>query len=323
MTGRLIMANSLLSPPRIFISVASFSDPMLIFTIRSALETARYPERLSFGIVDQNAMSVETELPQGEWRNAYLRIEPHQSRGACWARSLAMTLYAGEEYFLQIDSHSLFEQHWDMTLVETLESISNRSGNPKVLVSTRPFAFEFDDDGAARAKRFTPSTIRLVPKDGTTIDLSEPVITFAAYNSNESRDLPGFQVSAAFLFARGSFVEEVPYDPYLYFHGEEQDISIRAFTHGWDIWHPNAVPLLHLYKTRAAGEAPLHWDPQFEAKRQEKWPDLRNRAHRRLADLIEGRLAGAYGLGSARSIDDYLGFSGMTVKPKQAGTSPA
>lgn len=301
---------------RIFVSVASFCDPMLLFTIRSALKTARHPERLSFGIVDQNKTSVEPEIPRGAWRIAYLTIDPHQSRGACWARALAMSLYSGEDYFFQIDSHTLFETDWDVTLIETLNSISIRNGNPKIVVSTRPFAFEFAADGSIETKRFTAETIKLVARESV-LKLAEPVISFAAWNSKESGDIPGYQVSAAFLFTRGGFVEEIPYDPYFYFHGEEQDISIRAFTHGWDIWHPNAVPLYHLYKTRTDGEAPLHWDPQFEEKRSEKWLEMRNRAWRRLADLIEGRLGGVYGLGADRSIDDYLRFSGLTLEARQ------
>jgi len=307
---------------RIFISIASFCDPMLNFTVRSAVETARHPERLSFGIVDQSRQSANDALPTGSWRTAYLHIDPHQSRGACWARTLAMTLYAGEAYFLQIDSHTCFDQDWDVTLVETLEAASSRSGNPKVIISTRPFAFEIDADGSVSKKRFTSGTLKLVPKNPV-LNLAAPVVSFSCINSKETRDLAGFQISAAFLFTRGMFVEQIPYDPFLYFHGEEQNISIRAFTHGWDIWHPNAVPLFHLYKTRGAGEAPLHWDSEFEIKRGEKWIDLRTRAHSRLADLITGKLSGVYALGSVRSIADYLKFSGLTLErtPTQTATA--
>jgi hypothetical protein len=298
---------------RIFISIASFCDPMLMFTIKSALDTARYPGRLSFGIVDQSNAPIENDLPSGEWRHAYLHVDPHHSRGACWARALAMTLYTDEEYFFQIDSHTLFEQDWDVTLIEVLERISKESANRKILLSTRPFAFEIEDGDVISKKRFTATTLKLTPKDPV-LKLSEPVMKFAGVDSKEMRDIPGFQISAAFLFTRGQFVEEIPYDPFLYFHGEEQNISIRAFSHGWDIWHPNRMPLYHLYKTRAQGEAPLHWDPQFEVRRKEKWLELRSRAHRRLADLVGGKLVGVYGLGSTRSIQDYLQLGGLQLE---------
>lgn len=305
------------SPPRMFVSIASFCDPMLAFTVREALGKARHPGRLSLGIVDQSPQSLEHALARGAGRMAYLHVAPHQSRGACWARALAMSLFAGEDYFFQIDSHTSFDAGWDEALVAALEAICARSGNRRSILSTRPFAFEIAADGSIRTSRFTDCTLKLVPRE-TVLKPDAPVISFVCHNSGSRDDLPGFQVSAANLFTRGSFVEEVPYDPFFYFHGEEQDISIRAFTHGWDIWHPNSVPLYHLYKSRADGEAPLHWDPQFEQRRAEKWTDLRSRAHARLADLIAGRLTGAYGLGSERSIDDYLRLSGTCLGEGEA-----
>ncbi|MDH4982129.1 GlcNAc-transferase family protein [Hyphomicrobium sp. D-2] len=298
---------------RIFVSVASFCDPLLEFTIRNAVATARHPERLSFGIVEQNDVSVESALPTGRWRTAFLHVNPRHSRGACWARALAMTLYAGEEYFFQIDSHTCFDQHWDVTLIDTLEQIDARSGNAKVAISIRPFAFEIDDDGSIRTKRFTETTLRLTPTVSV-IKRSEPVLQFASEDTKHRDDVAGFQISAAYLFTRGHFAAEVPYDPLFYFHGEEQNISIRAFTHGWDIWHPNAVPLYHLYKKRGAKEAPLHWDADFESQRQEKWFELRRRADRRLGELMTGKLSGAYGLGSVRTFDDYLKVSGLRLE---------
>lgn len=304
-------------PPRIFVSIASFCDPMLAFTVRELTQKARHPDRLALGIVDQSPAPVDHFLPAGAWRTACLRVDPHQSRGACWARALAMTLHAGEDYFFQIDSHTALDRDWDVTLIEALEAVSARSGNVKSILSTRPFAFGIGDDGTIHANRFTANTLKLVPKEPV-LKRADPVMSFACHDSGVSDDLPGFQVSAAYLFTRGSFVEEIPYDPYLYFHGEEQNLSIRAFTHGWDIWHPNAVPLYHLYKSRADGEAPLHWDSGFEDGRGEKWTTLRARASHRLADLIDGRLTGSYGPGAARTIGDYLRFAGIRIEKAEA-----
>ncbi len=129
----------------------------------------------------------------------------------------------------------------------------------------------------------------------------------------EMRDLAGFQISAAFLFTRGCFVEEIPYDPFMYFHGEEQNLAARAYTRGWDIWHPNRVPLYHLYKRRQPNEAPLHWDKAFEEKRLEKWIDHRNRANSRLSDLLTGSLRGVYGKGDVRTISDLLNRTGFST----------
>ena len=44
----------------------------------------------------------------------------------------------------------------------------------------------------------------------------------------------GFHVAGGCVFAPGRIVNEIPYDPLLYFHGEEQALALRAWTRGWD-----------------------------------------------------------------------------------------
>ncbi|MDB5752790.1 MAG: hypothetical protein JWP65_3211, partial [Ramlibacter sp.] len=39
---------------RIFVSLASYCDPMLSFTVGRAMATAQAPQRLHFGVVDQS-----------------------------------------------------------------------------------------------------------------------------------------------------------------------------------------------------------------------------------------------------------------------------
>lgn len=209
-----------------------------------------------------------------------------------------------------------------MTLTDALEEVSAKQKTDKIVLSTRPFAFEFNDTGKIETKRFTQNTLKLTPKEGV-IRLSDPVLKYSAINAGTTADLQGHQISAAFVFTRGQFVNEVPYDPFFYFHGEEQNISIRAFTRGWHIWHPNKAPLYHLYKTRAEGEAPLHWDAQFEGRRQENWQTLRSLATSRLTALLNKQLEGVYGLGPVRSIDDYLKLSGLKLENDLQVLKPA
>jgi len=38
-----------------------------------------------------------------------------------------------------------------------------------------------------------------------------------------------------------------PYDPGLYFHGEELSLAVRDFTHGYDLFHPTRDILWHSY----------------------------------------------------------------------------
>ena len=69
---------------------------------------------------------------------------------------------------------------------------------------------------------------------------------------------PGAFYSGHFVFTLGSFLTEVPYDPNIPFDGEEDSMSIRAFTHGWDVFYMVGTPLiLHMYGPR---NGPAIWD---------------------------------------------------------------
>ena len=57
-------------------------------------------------------------------------------------------------------------------------------------------------------------------------------------------------------------MSEVPYDPELYFHGEEITLAIRAFTHGYTLFHPPEHVLWHEY-TRYYRQK--HWDDHVRA----------------------------------------------------------
>jgi hydrogenase maturation protein HypF len=104
----------------IFLSIASYCDPVLGFTLAHAVKTARWPDRLHFGIVDQSPANrpVVGHRAYEPARISFVRIEPEYARGPCWARAIAMSLYDGEDWFLQIDSHMDFDLHWDQRLVE-------------------------------------------------------------------------------------------------------------------------------------------------------------------------------------------------------------
>jgi len=125
--------------------------------------------------------------------------------------------------------------------------------------------------------------------------------------------LPAFHVGAGCLFAPGRIVQEVPYDPWLYFHGEEQAMAVRLYTQGWDLFHMPGLPVHHLYNDANSGAPPrpLHWDAQEEAQRDVPWWTYEQRARARLAALVGGRDLGIYGLGQARSLAQFAAFSGI------------
>lgn len=293
----------------IFISIAAYRDPRLWLTVADALEQAADPGALRFAVVDQSDAPAEppAELARRAGAIHYLHLHHRFSRGPCWARSIAGSYCQGEPYFLQVDAHMLFDRHWDRLLVEQLEALSAR--NPRAIVSTYPAPFELVDGQAVR-RPLPGHALVLEPQPGVALGADSPVLAFRSRAVPARGALPGFHVGAGCLFTRSALIAEVPYDPWLYFHGEEQNLAVRAWTHGWDIHHVPDLPIYHLYH-RGDGR-PVHWAEGDDAARPTRWWDLERASQARLRALLyDNAYLGAYGLGRARSLQQFAEHSGI------------
>ncbi len=304
---------------RIFVSIAAYCDPLLQFTVNNAWTSASHPERLHFGIVDQSPPAQRLALPEKARQHIrYVHIHPQDTRGACWARALAMNLHEGEEWFLQIDSHMLFERGWDERLIASAKQC--QAINPRCIVSSYPNAFEIIDNKPV-PKPATHKVLAHVLKAGAEFEADHPVLNFQAVPVEQDAPVRGYHLGAGCLFARGDFPQVLPYDPHLYFHGEEQTLAARAFTHGWDIFHVSGLPIYHLYNLGEATKLrPLHWSEEHDKERQQRWWERDKAAKARVRRLLcDGDDLGVYGLGRERTLDEYAVFSGLDYRQRQIG----
>lgn len=295
----------------IFVSVVSYCDKVLGFTLDRARTTAKSPEALHFGVVEQcpadwPTVSGESLAPA---RLSYMRMEPVHARGPCWARAIAMSYYDNEDWFFQIDAHTDFDEGWDERLIG--HAISLSAGRQGVAISSYPNPFVFEGTVATRRPR-PPDVLAHVVKVDTKFSVDHSILGFAAHPVAIDHPIQGFHVGAGCLFSLGRFAQTFPYDPHFYFHGEEQAIAARLFTHGWDIFHVPALPIYHLYNNIQSGPArTMHWDAAEEKKRSLKWRELEKRSRLRLDRLLRGEDLGVYGLGCVRTIGDYAAFCGI------------
>jgi hypothetical protein len=300
-----------MSAASIFVSVAAYCDPMLAFTLASARAQAADPSRIFIGVVEQTLPGQNLRLDD-EWSRAHVRwtrIDALEARGPCWARSLAMALYQGEDWFLQIDSHTWFEPGWDQRLVRWGERIEQI--NSRCIVSCYPNPFEMRD-GHPVAKPVTNRILAFAVQGGVEFAPDHPVLMFEGVAVEQDEPMLGFHVAGGCLFAPGFIVDDLPYDAHLYFHGEEQSYALRAWTHGWDIFHIPGMPLYHLYTAPGTTPRPMHWTPEQDERRAVRSAALEQAARVRLAAMLwAGAEFGAYGLGSERTLADYATFSGI------------
>ena len=298
----------------IFVSIASYCDSLLPQTIENALDNARYPDDIKFGVVEQSKISYADKLAKKARKQVrLLSVDPAQSRGVCWARTLVMSMYGDEDWFFQIDAHTLFDQHWDSCLLGAWADCIRQS--PKPYIGGYPHAFEITD-GESIKKLCTNNIIgNVVTKDKTfTSNLID--LPFTPIFVEQTKPVMGFHLAAGCVFAPGAFVYEVPYDPFIYFYGEEPLWALRAYTNGWDLFHVPKLPVYHYYDTGPHIEVKRarHWAEEEDGTRSTRWWELNNRASQRMVQIIDGKDFGVYGLGRVRTLEDYAAFSGIDYK---------
>jgi glycosyltransferase involved in cell wall biosynthesis len=296
----------------IFIQIASYRDPQLQPTLRDCLDKAKYPENLRFGIAWQHSNDDEwdnLDEYKDDSRFRIVDIDYKDSQGACWARNQLQQTYGGEKYTLQLDSHHRFIQDWDVELIKMIKQLQKKGHKKPLLTSYIP-SFDPDNDPAGRIMepwwmtfdRFIPEgAIFFLP---ATIpgweDMTEPV--------------PARFYSAHFCFTLGQFVKEVPHDPEFYFHGEEISIAVRAYTWGYDLFHPHKVVCWHEYTRKGRTK---QWDDDPE------WVKRNDECHRRNRILfgMDGNCScqidfGVYGFGKVRYLRDYEKYAGIQFRTR-------
>lgn len=292
------MSNQRFADRRIFVSIAAYRDRDLPRTVGSALDTAADPSRLRFGICHQ--FDAETAADLAPWaddpRFLIDAVRHGESRGVCWARARVQDLYDEEPYMLQIDAHMRFDDGWDERCVRMLHAVDSE----RPVITNYPLPFTRDPDGTeVRKEKVGPRRLGLEP--GVPLERlrqrSEPVADCPRPGRHHF-------VAAGFLFSVGRLCRDVPYDPHLYFHGEEITLAVRAYTHGYDIYYPNENVIWHWYDHPNR----LHWDDH----RHHQALDARSR--RRVSRLLRGGHGmGRYGLGTHRTVRDYEHLAGLRL----------
>ena len=125
---------------KIFVSIASYKDSELLNTVESVLNNARYPDRLVFGICNQdipeNLQSVGKAISQTGANVKLMNVVDKESQGCCWARSKVQSLITDESLYLQLDSHHRMPKHWDTECEQMLENAQERSAYGKAVLSS-------------------------------------------------------------------------------------------------------------------------------------------------------------------------------------------
>ncbi|KAL3791626.1 hypothetical protein HJC23_012216 [Cyclotella cryptica] len=186
-----------------------------------------------------------------------LYLHENESLGPAMARYYASKLWGGETYFMQVDSHLEFYAGWDELYINELKSTKSF---PKSILSSYPPGFNAESGGVLMNE--SPGA-RLCSCEFSAYDVEANIIRInsgVGYSGDEQYPTQIPFIAAGFFFTPASFLADVQFDPYMpwCFMGEEIMLSMRAWTHGWNIYAPRKNWIAHQYRPGRMG-LPKFW----------------------------------------------------------------
>ena len=297
-----------LSATTIFVSIASYRDSQLPLTVASLFAQAEHPERVFVGVFNQIHLQEDQDCVASDRPNLLQHVlDYNEAQGACWARGYVWnTLLAEQDFALQIDSHSRFAPHWDTSLLQMFAEI----GDARAVITHYPMGFDTETDVLDpqmytyfNVQSFRPTQLPEVTSGAVAVQAAPKHCAQTAF------------IAAGSLFGRADMFKRVPYDPYIYFHGEEITYATRLWTHGYNLYLPNRPYMWHDYKN--LNQRPLHWQDHKQWALKDELAQQRCRHLLRIKQADDVRALKnleQYGLGFERSLDEYQVFAGLNFR---------
>ncbi len=255
-------------------------------------------------------------------RQVYIHeIHAKDAAGPTWARGLlSKDIEAAhakgdlnpQDHCMSIDSHMDFEPKWDDRMVQMWEDSLNEYAVLSTYVQDVEHLGEVDDGKRHSVPHLCMITYTSNVRTHATkcaTNLSKPKLTNAVWGA-------GLSFSKCHAELK---VMVDPHTPHI-FDGEEFNRAARFFTHGYDVYTPNKVFVLHDYHKSQSNPIMHAWHANKNVHGSFKESNKRLRT---MIDLPNGEQDPAkvlqmkkskFGLGDRRSLDQLINFTGFDLR---------
>lgn len=300
----------------ILVHLPAYREPELVPTIKDALANAEFPQRIHFGICRQynpddkfdNVDEFRDDPRFKIWDMNYI-----EAKGLPYARAIINDkLLTDEDFVCQLDSHHRFTKNWDTTLIDWYNLKKSEGYNP-LICGYLPYYDPFNDPAGRTMEPWLSEAASFYPFGTIFIrpcgipnwqQLTEP--------------FPARFLSGHFAFGPNKWAREVRHDPDLYFSGEEINLTVRSFTHGYDLFHPHRNIIWHA-TMRTERDGILIWDDQSKRGDPMFWKQ-QDIARAKIRQLLRTEDNGfdltGYDLGTVRTLRDYEKYAGIHFKKR-------
>jgi len=273
----------------IFLSIASYKDPELLDTINDCINKARYPHRITIGVCLQDTTEKMIEVNK-EIKNIVSKynrshklklnnikvydMHYKKANGAGLARHLIQTkLYNNEDFYAQIDSHTKFNNIWDLLAIDQYKLALDLNSRILKSASKNPNSIDYN---IRHHNRIILSTYPNNTEDKNYMygQFSSMPVPISFLNNNirpEGRQVSksryptrAYWVCGGFIFTCRKWAQKVIIEKDIPFGGEEDAMTIKSFMKGWNVYMPSLCICYHNYTNNLAESKtkirPLVWE---------------------------------------------------------------
>lgn len=294
----------------IFVQIAAYHDFELPKTILDAVAKSSGKHTICFGVHNTYVNDFEVFIPLVPNMKMQESKAPNNI-GVGQARYLANKLYAGQDYYLQVDSHTRFYKNWDDELIQNILELQSQ-GVAKPLLSAYPSSYSYDDklqEVSTWDRSVTKISFNEFP-DNFTNTLIPSQLAIPAEGKDRQTS-----ISAGFIFTLGEYAK-IDINQKIAFWGEEILTAARAFTHGFDLYIPDKQYIYHLYYD--------HSSVFQKNMRRHVWKDFPNEYEQldiaskaEVYDILSNERIGDDALGNVRTLSEYGKWAGLDFKNKK------
>jgi len=201
-----------------------------------------------------------------------------------------------------------FIKDWDDVLIKMIKGLQ-KDGYKKPLLTGYVPSFDPENEPAGRSQdAWRMAFDRFIP-EGAVFFLPETIPGWREM----TKPVTSRFYSAHFCFTIGQFSTEVQHNPEYYFHGEEISIAARAYTWGYDLFHPHIPVVYHEYTRKGRTK---QWDDDKTWGDKNKHSHLTNRKLFGMDGETQEGHEGQYGFGTVRTLREYERYSGLLFEKR-------
>lgn len=321
------ISKSDLSKTTIVVLLAAYRDPLCGNSLNELFKNAKYPDRVSASVAQQNdeedidCLEEYCRLDLNCRRNqvTIINVVLEKARGVMPGRYHQLRGMKNEEFCLQIDAHSVFEDNWDIIALEDWLVLDNEMA----VLTTYPNRAK-----DKHKQKFSP--VRCSTKFSNKGQLVHG--GNSAHNVKFGKEpflQPFFGAGIGFSKCHANW--NVPYDPYMsfLFGGEEFNRAARLYTWGYDLYAPRRNFVYHYYDDDLKDDAVEKPDTSDIKKRHREF--FKDKDHLGSQTTLRWRTVlglpldapikdlalvdiNLYGLGNRRTLKQYEKFSGVNLR---------